>query len=257
MTDERIIAYLLKELPEEDLERFEDECFAQESWPAQIELVEEDLIDAYLRNELTPERQQRFEHHYLTTQARQERVIMAAALLRHVDEYNAASEPAAVAPPKEATWAERLRAFWSLQGLAFRSAVSIMVVAVLAVALYLLFPRAPSPPTFATLTLTPSAINRAEGVQADKVKLPPDAGGLKISLMLPAQSPLAARYRVELQNDSGEAKRAEVAGSDAQSVLVVIPAEGLARGQYALKLYAVDAGGAEQRIGGSYFFTVE
>ena len=99
MTDEHIIAYLLKELPEEDLERFEDECFARESWPDQIELVEEDLIDAYLRNELTPERRQRFENHYLTTQARQERVIMAAALLRHVDEYNAASEPAA-APPK-------------------------------------------------------------------------------------------------------------------------------------------------------------
>ena len=52
MTDERIIAYLLEELPEDDLERFEDECFAQESWPAQINLVEEDLIDAYLRNEL-------------------------------------------------------------------------------------------------------------------------------------------------------------------------------------------------------------
>ena len=132
-----------------------------------------------------------------------------------------------------------------------------MVVAVMALALYLLIPRAPSPPTFATLTLTPSAINRAEGVQADKVKLPPDASGLKISLMLPAQSPPAARYRVELQNDSGEAKRAEVAGSDAQSVLVTVPAAELARGQYVLKLFAVNTDGEEQRISGSYFFVVE
>jgi anti-sigma factor RsiW len=49
------------------------------------------LIDAYLRNELTPERRQRFEQNYLTTEARRERVAMAAALLRHVDERRAAA----------------------------------------------------------------------------------------------------------------------------------------------------------------------
>ena len=67
------------ELPEEDLERFEDECFAQERWPELIDLAEEDLIDAYLRNDLTPERRRRFEQNYLTTEARLERVSMAAA----------------------------------------------------------------------------------------------------------------------------------------------------------------------------------
>src|SRR5882724_9609551 len=88
MTDERIIAYLLEELPEEDLEQFEDDCFVQENWPAQIELVEEELIDSYLRNELDSERRKRFEQNYLTTQARHDRVSIAAALLRHIDEYN-------------------------------------------------------------------------------------------------------------------------------------------------------------------------
>ena len=257
MTDEHIIAYLLQELPEEDLERFEDECFAEESWPTQIELAEEDLIDAYLRNELTPERRQSFERNYMTTEARQERVIMAAALLRHVDEYNAASEPAVAAPPAESTWDERFRAFWGGQTWALRTAAAIAMVVVMAAALWLLFPPAPSPPTFATLTLTISNVNRAEGVQADKVKLPPDADGLKISLMLPGQSPQAARYRVELQNDRGETKRAEVEGSDAQSVLVTVPAAELARGQYVLKLFAVNTDGTEQRISGSYFFVVE
>src|SRR5215212_3878191 len=99
MTDERIIAYLLEELPEKDIEQFEDECFAQEDWPTEIDAVEKELIDAYLRDELTPERQQRFEQNYLITEARQERVVMAAALLRHIDEYDAASKTAAPAPP--------------------------------------------------------------------------------------------------------------------------------------------------------------
>lgn len=262
MTDERIIAYLLEELPEADLERFEDECFAQESWPAQINIAEEDLIDAYLRDELTPERRQRFEQNYLTTEARQERVIMAAALLRHIDEYNTASKAAvsnaAVALPQtEPTWAERFRAFWNSQTWALRTAASVAIVAIIAGALYLFIFRAPSPRTFATLTLSISNNDRAGGAQSGKVKLPPDAEALNIYLTIPAQSPPAARYRVELENDSGETKSVEVAEKDAQSVLVVIPAAQLARRQYALKLFAIKPDGSEQRVTGSYFFIVE
>ena len=257
MTDKHIIAYLLEELPEDDLERFEDECLAQESWPTQINLVEEDLIDAYLRNELTPERRQRFERNYLTTQARQERVSMAAALLRHIDECNAASMAAVAVPPTELTWAERFRAFWMRQAWGLRAATSIAMVAVVACALWLSF-RPPAPRTLATLTLSVSSNNRAEGTRAERVKLPPNAEALNISLTLPQQSPRpAARYRVELENDNGETKPAEVAGKDAQSVLVVIPAAQLARGQYALKLFVIKPDDAEQRINGSYFFIVE
>lgn len=255
MTDERIIAYLLEELPEDDLERFEDECFAQESWPTQIDLVEEDLIDAYLRDELIPERRRRFEQNYLTTETRHERVSIAAALLRHIDEYSASKAPIAVRPT-ELTWAERFRAFWSSVTWGLRAATAIATVAVIAGALWLSF-RAPSPRTFAALTLSISSNNRAEGAHAGKVKLPPNAEALNISLTLPQQPPPAARYRVELENDNGETKSAEVAGKDAQSVLVVIPAAQLARGQYALKLFAIKPDGSEQRLNGSYFFTVE
>jgi methionine-rich copper-binding protein CopC len=255
MTDKRIIAYLLEELPEDDLERFEDECFAEESWPTQINLVEEDLIDAYLRNDLTPDQRQRFERNYLTTQARQERVSMAAALLRHIDECNAAM-PAITVPPTESTWVERLRAFWSSQAWGLRAATSIAVVAVMAGALWPFF-RTPSPRTFATLTLSISSSNRAEGAHAEKVKLSPNTETLNISLTLPQPSPSAARYRVELETDNGETKSVEVAGNDAQSVLVVTPAAQLARGQYALKLFAIKTDGTEQRVNGSYFFIVE
>jgi methionine-rich copper-binding protein CopC len=255
MTDKRIIAYLLEELPEDDLERFEDECLAQETWPTQINLVEEDLIDAYLRNELTPERRQRFERNSLTTQARQERVSMAAALLRHIDECNAAMAAVAV-PPTEPTWAERFFAFWSSQAWGLRAATSIAIVAVMAGALWL-FLRSSSPRTFATLTLSISTSNRAEGAQAEKVRLPPNTEALNISLTLPQQSLPAARYRVELENDNGETKSVEVAGKDDQAVLVVIPAAQLVRGQYALKLFALKPDGTDQRINGSYFFIVE
>jgi len=252
MTDERIIAYLLEELPEADLERFEDDCFAQKRWPTQVRLVEEELIEAYLRNELTPERRQRFERNYLNTEARKERVSRAAGLLRLIDESLAHPiRPAGV------IWMERFRAFWGGETWGLRAAALIAIVTVIAGALWLFIFRPPSAPTFATLTLTISSNTRAEGPQAGKISLPPAAHALKISLTLPQGAPQASRYRVELESNDGVTKSVEVSEEDAQSVSVVIPAAQLARGQYALKLFAIKADGTEQRINGSYFFIVE
>jgi hypothetical protein len=260
MTDERIIAYLLEELPEEESEQFEDECFAQDSWPIQLNLVEEDLVDAYLRDELSEQRRQRFEQNYLTTEARRERVHMAAALLRHVDEYQAGAQVTdarAPQPTAKSTWAASWRALWGRQPWTLRAAAAFVAAAIVIGALWLSIYRAPSRQSFATLALTNSINNRAEGAQAGKVKLPLSASALKISLMLSEPLPQAARYRVELQNERGEIRPLEIAGQDAQSVSIVIPAAQLARGQYALKLLAVKADGTEQRMGGSYLFTVE
>ena len=141
MTDERIVAYLLKELPDEDMERFEDECFEQESWPAQLDAVEDDLIEDYLRQELAPERRARFEQNYLTTAARRERVRMAAAFVRLIDERRPDLEDEAeeedaqvvvppVPPPPRETWAERFRAFWGGQAWAPRVTVALALALV-------------------------------------------------------------------------------------------------------------------------------
>jgi hypothetical protein len=99
--------------------------------------------------------------------------------------------------------------------------------------------------------------NRAEGTQASRVRLPLNADALKISLNLPAASAPPAHYRVELLNDRGESKFLEIAGKDAQSISVIIPAKQLVRGQYALHLFATNPDGTERRLNGSYFFTVE
>ena len=258
MTDERITAYLLEELPEEELEQFEDECFAQESWLSQLSVVEEDLIDAYLRDELTPEQRQRFERNYLTTEARRERVVLAAALLRHVDETNAAAPAPIVVSPVKVSWVERFRAFWSGMTPVLRAASVLVLGAILAGALWLSLNRTSSPRTFAPLTLNITVnSNRAEGAQASKVKLPLNADALRISLKLPDRLPSAARYRVELLNEDGAKRPLEIAGQDAQAVEVVIPASQLARGQYALSLFTISADGTEHGVEGSYFFTVE
>lgn len=253
MTDERIIAYLLKALPEEELERFEDECFDSENWPAEVSLVEEDLIDNYLRNELDPEQRQSFEQNYLTTTARMERVRVAAALLRHIDA--SAAEATVPTPPVKRMWAERLRAWWGGPPLMPRAAVALAVVALIVGAWWLFSP--PKARTIATLTLTAGHSDRAKGVQAGRVKLTRDMDALKISLTLPDPSSTVTHYRAQLEDENGAVKFSENVQREAQFVRVTIPASLLARGQHVLKLFAVKPDHTEQRVPGSYFFIVE
>jgi hypothetical protein len=257
MTDERIVAYLLMELPEEEAERFEDECFAEESWPSQIDSVEEDLIDAYLRNELTPEQRQRFERNYLTTEARLERVALAAAFLRHVDTLPLEVEPLVPAPPPaKPTLLQSLIALWERQTWGLRAGVAVGVIAIIAGSLWL--SRSQTPRTFATLSLTISlANNRAEGVQPSRVSLPSGTDALRVSMKLPEQTSATSRYRVELVHDDGEISSRGIAEQQNGFVSIDIPATLLTRGQYALRLFAMRPDGTEQRLTGNYFFNVE
>lgn len=264
MTDERIVAYLLEELSEEEAERFEEECFTGESVSLQLDVVEEDLIEDYLRGALSPERRQRFERNYLTTKARLERVRMAAALLRHVDERAAEQEESVKS--KEAERAARsedvlpggwFHSLWNMQAWAGRAALVLIAVAALAGAWWLSRPRIPQQKIVALLTLSMSNSDRAEGAQVSKVKLTPDIGSVKLSLTLPQESPAAIRRRVVLEDESGDKKSLEAAAQDTQSVSVEIPASQLKPGMYAVKLFAVQSDGTEQRIRGSYFFMVE
>jgi hypothetical protein len=258
--DERSIAYLLGELPKEESERFEDECFDQEDWPEQLNQVEEDLIEDYLRGDLAPERRRLFERNYLTTTARVERVRMAAALLRHVDELGADEEGAndsegddvPVDGKMSGGW---LSAFLSTHAWAPRAALALGALAVLTVAWW--FTRPEPRRAVALLTLSVSSGNRAEGAQPGRVRLTPETGVLRVSLILPEDQPPAARYRVKLEEERGEKETLDVTGQDARTVSVEVSASDLARGQYALTLFTVGGDGTERRVPGRYLFTVE
>lgn len=255
MNDERIVAYLLGELPEEESERFEEECFAGEDWPEVVTAVEHDLVDAYLRHELTPEQRLHFEQNYLTTEKRLKRVATAAALLGHVKTLGA--QERSEQKHDRPAWLDGFIAFWRSQGWALRAGLAVGVAAVVVGAVWLARSRTSVPRNFATLTLIISDSNRAEGARAGRIKLTPDTDALRIHLELPAAAAGAARYRVELEGQEGEKSPVGVAGQDAGAVTVEIPADQLKRGQYALRLFAVGPGGGEQRVNGLYYFIIE
>ena len=251
MTDEHITAYLLNELTEREAEEFEEQCFGQPEWPAtELESAEYDLIEAYVRNELTPDRHRRFEEHYLTTDAREYRVLLAKSF----------QCVACSAPSRKVTWTNRLKGFWNAQALIPKYASVCIVLVLAAVLLIWLMSRHSAPRTFANLNLTIASENRTlnnSTTPTPKLTLPLGADALRVSLKRPEPTPAGSTYMVKLENVNGPLKTFDIESQDANSITVVIPADYLTPGQYALKLLRIDKDGTKQPINGSYFFDVE
>ena len=81
INNETLIArYLLGELPEDQQVEIEDRAFADKDYLAGITAVENDLIDEYVRGELSAADRQRFEARFLRSAERRKRVEFATAL---------------------------------------------------------------------------------------------------------------------------------------------------------------------------------
>lgn len=248
MTDERTIAYLLKELPEHEAEQFEEQCFSQHEWPEEIESAEYDLIEAYLKDELSPERRRRFEENYLTTVARKERLELA----RYFQHFLCRQKP---------TWTQRALDFVKSLVLAPQFQVPRFAAILLTVGLgttLLWFSFRPiQPQTFANINLSISSDNRAASTQVQTVKLPLAKDALRISLALPELAPQGATYRVQWEDKKGPIEDLAVEKPDANPITVIIPANKLTPGQYTLKLFRKNPNGTEERVTGNYFFNVD
>jgi hypothetical protein len=252
--------YLLGSLAEDDQRRIEERLINETGFLEELLVGEEELIDDYVTNDLSSDSRSRFEKHFLCTPERARKLRFARALGRFTSQ---ASETNTLKAPSEdaetsRSWSAWLRAFWGRQTLTVRFASAVVAIAIVATIYYIVVPNRPFvPKTFATVTLSLSASDRAEGPTISRVKLTQDIDALKMILKLPESTDPAPGYRVELMNDQEAIQRLEVAGQDTQSVTVVIPAKDVVPGDYALHLYRIKPGGSEQRINGNYFVTVE
>ena len=80
----RITRYLLEDVTPSEQEEIERRYFSDPEYLALVEAVEDDLIDAYARRDLSRADRERFERYFLRTRTRRERVKMAEALLEHL-----------------------------------------------------------------------------------------------------------------------------------------------------------------------------
>lgn len=112
--DQVMIRYLLGGLSEEERLQFEDHYAKDEEYFDQLLAIEDDLIQEYVRDELTAAERRRFEEYFLISPQRREKVKRASALLQVIQK-----QPRMVA--EASRFAEAIREVWqrSKSGLKF------------------------------------------------------------------------------------------------------------------------------------------
>lgn len=111
LNSENLIArYLLGELSEEQQIEIEDRAFADQDYLASITAVENDLIDEYVRHELSESDRRRFEERFLASAARRKRVEFAKALAS-VEPEAAVPQKTVVSPASTWSWRDSFYAF--------------------------------------------------------------------------------------------------------------------------------------------------
>jgi len=93
---DQLVRYLLGLLPSDRAERLDEAAITDDDIAARLRVVENDLVDAYVRGDLTGETLERFESHYLLSPRRRRMVTFARGFVRAVD----GAAPASASEPE-------------------------------------------------------------------------------------------------------------------------------------------------------------
>jgi anti-sigma factor RsiW len=104
--------YLLGSLPEAEAERFDELSFTDENFADALKIAENDLVDAYIHDELTGATLAKFKTHYLASPLRREKVEFARAFQVYAEK-NIAEKPAEIRTPVETKPKRNLTEFFS------------------------------------------------------------------------------------------------------------------------------------------------
>jgi hypothetical protein len=83
--EQQITKYLLGALPEAEIEEFDEMSVSDENFAQQLRIVENDLVDAYVKGELSGEALKQFQTHYLESPLRREKVFFAQTFHKTLD----------------------------------------------------------------------------------------------------------------------------------------------------------------------------
>lgn len=240
----RIRDYLLGRLSNEELTKLEERLMIEDDLFEELEVSKGELVDEYCAGELNQNERQWFEHHYLASNEGREQHVLALA----INCLNAA-QPIEQQP----SFLEKVKAFMTTP----RWAMAVVSVVLLLVMGGIWVRSIQRPRTVVTVALTNTQLIRSSGSTAlpHKINMPADAGELRASLTLPKSFPPGIRFQALLDNQL-DRKQVTVVDHKENVVTVVIPAEDLPRGEYALELTAVKSDGTEEAIPGNYRFGV-
>lgn len=291
--DEVLKAYLFGDLASDETERLDELSIVDDDFAARLDSVETDLVDAYVRGELSGNTLDKFQKVYLSSAQRRQRVAFAESLRHHIPQRGGRLVPA---KPMRSSWLDLFR----LPRLALAGGLAMLLVVG-----FLLFEnlhlrenpnqtavnhpapqqsdtgRAPSakPAVPAPQENTSTANNLAPHLPPVPVSVvafvlaPLMRGAAQIPRLELAQETTRVdfrldletndfpRYRVTLKNLKADrvlwqsVDLAPVTKSDSSTLSVRVPAKLLQQGMYQLDLTGAPANG-EAGFAGSYVFRI-
>ena len=111
--DHLLVRYLIGSLPDDEAERLDELSITSDDVAMRLRALEHDLVDAYVKGELSGETLDLFRSHYLSSPAKRERVRFAQTLLAYRTAPAAASTTAATSIPRRSAW-PRAVPLWAL-----------------------------------------------------------------------------------------------------------------------------------------------
>ncbi len=269
MRDQEFKTYLLGTTTESERTAIDRNLLTNEGEFEQLLLAEDDLIEASIRQELSPAERIQFEQFFLADPERQQKLRLALALHRYAndptksspDNVKAARASIATTP----WWAVFRRPVWQV------AMASVLLVVALAGLKAFFNPAEPdqiahtSPaPASPKATIAPSTVpvgapvlsvellpgqTRAAKAIPKEVQLAPDHGNVQFKLYL-LKGPYLA-YDVILQEDDEEGQKLTgqvkpQISQDGNYVIVTVPVTLLGSGDYRIKLEGLTPNGSEQ-----------
>jgi hypothetical protein len=132
--DQYVVRYLMGDLPAEEAERLDEMSVANDDFAWRLRGIENDLVDSYVRSELTGKTLQQFKSFYMASARRREKVEFAEGLRRFQLAKTTANELSRAGAP--------LWGAFSSSWIALRLAMSAAALVILFVAGYLLVENA-------------------------------------------------------------------------------------------------------------------
>ncbi len=123
--------FLFGELPEQKRSEFEEQFIADADLFEQIKLVEDDLIEKYVRGWMNPAELSKFEQKYLTGEKRREKIEFSRTFINKVQILSSENETAKTAPGNisEMSFWEKLGGFFSTPRIALATAFTFLIAA--------------------------------------------------------------------------------------------------------------------------------
>jgi hypothetical protein len=274
--DDELVRYVLGLLPDEARQRLDEASMVDDEVAARLHTAETDLVDSYVRGQLSGAILERFESYYLSSPRRRENVRLAGDFLGAVDRSVTRAEPATAPTPPRWTAFARIAAAAALAigvgaAFLFQSARPRTQLAQVTSGSEAVDRR---PSEAASVSPSPSASASPEGKRAASptrivaLVLPPPTRSVAPIPTL-AMPPGVDRVRFELQLEANDFPSYRVglqdpatrrilwrsdwivprAPADQVSLPVVVPANLLAAQHYSLELTGRDAGGRAEVIG--------